>query len=64
MSKLDKRLQTIDSKWESRVGALESRASGPDCSLMDFSITLCADVEADLTAAGTTTDVVANAKLA
>jgi hypothetical protein len=31
---------------------------------LDFSITLCADVEADLTVAGATTDLVANAKLA
>eukprot|EP00267_Zea_mays_P041848 XP_020393779.1 uncharacterized protein LOC103628713 [Zea mays] len=56
LSELDKRLQLLDSKWESRVSTLESRATEAAQSLSEFSGTLRADVEAHLTAADASTD--------
>lgn len=56
LSELDKRLQVLDAKWESRVGTLESRASDAARSVSDFSASLRADVEAHLTAADAATD--------
>jgi putative heme iron utilization protein len=45
LSEIDKRFQSLDTKWESRVGALESQATASD-----FSSRLRADMEAHLTA--------------
>jgi hypothetical protein len=53
---LDKRLQIIDNKWESRVSTLESKAKEAAQSLYEFLGTLCADVKAHLTAVDASTD--------
>lgn len=55
-TELDIRLHAIDIKRESRVLALESRATDSDRALMDFSVVLHSDVEAHLTAADVATD--------
>jgi hypothetical protein len=55
-TELDIRLHAIDIKRESRVSALESRATDSDRALMDFSVVLHSDVEAHLTAADVATD--------
>jgi hypothetical protein len=56
LSELDKRLQILDNKWESRVSTLESKATEAAQSLSEFSGTHRANVEAHLTAADASTD--------
>ncbi|NP_001183789.1 uncharacterized protein LOC100502382 [Zea mays] len=51
LAELDKRFSAIDSKWELRVGALESQAKEFARHHEDISSTIRADVEAHLSAA-------------
>ncbi|XP_035822042.1 uncharacterized protein [Zea mays] len=52
LTELDKRFQSFDTKWESRVGALESQAIDSDRRI----VTLRADIEAHLTESDVNTD--------
>lgn len=57
LSELDKRLDSKwGTKWESRVGAIESCSADSTRAMSDFSSALQSDVEAHLTAADAATD--------
>ena len=51
LTELDKRFSAIDSKWELRVGALESQAADFARHSDEFASAIRADVEAHLSAA-------------
>jgi hypothetical protein len=56
LAELDKRIQSMDSKWESRVSVLENTATDAARSVTEFSTALRADVEAHLTASDAATE--------
>jgi hypothetical protein len=56
LDELDIRLQSLDGKWESRVGALESQAVETAHSIADRAAVLRTDIEAHLTASDVATE--------
>jgi hypothetical protein len=55
LAELDKRIQSMDSKWESRLSVLENTVTDAARSVTEFSTALRANVEAHLTASDAAT---------
>jgi hypothetical protein len=56
LAELDKRIQSMDSKWESWVSVLENTTTDVARSVTEFSTALRADVEAHLIASDAATE--------
>ena len=56
LAELDKRFQSLEAKWESRVGGLESHVAEADRRLSDLSESIRADVEGHLTSSDVNTE--------
>jgi hypothetical protein len=56
LTELDKRFQSLEAKWESRIGGLESHVAEADRRLSNLSKSIRADVEAHLTASDVNTE--------